>query len=78
MVNFLPSKFDNKREIEGLLISEWESEWSSTQKGVTTRNFFPNVKAAGILKTKKNEQYDRSDSDRPLLTKCPSAQIWIC
>ncbi len=54
MVNFPPSKFENKREIECLLISVWESEWSSTQKGETTRNFFPNVKAAAILKTKKS------------------------
>jgi hypothetical protein len=41
-----------KREKEGLLISVWESEWSSTKKGETTRNFFPNVKAARTLKTK--------------------------
>ncbi len=53
MVNLPPSKVDNKIKIVGLLISVWESEWSSTQKGETTRKFFPNVKAARILITKR-------------------------
>jgi hypothetical protein len=53
IVKFPPSKAKNIQDIEGLLFSMWESEWSSSQKGETTRNFFPSVKAARILKTKR-------------------------
>ena len=53
IVKFPPSKADNKGDIESLLFSIWDREWSSSQKGETTRNFFPNVKAARILMTKR-------------------------
>jgi hypothetical protein len=53
IVKFPPSKADNKEHIERLLFSIWDREWSSSQKGETTRNFFPNVKAARILMTKR-------------------------